>query len=266
MKRNNAIEIVRIYAACVLVYMHLMEFFGNVQESLPKFISIYVELFFILTGLFTMKHIHSRAGSTVGFLLGKVKSFFLPLCLAELVQLVINCCMDHVSTLGGVLKKIWHFKWEFLLLQCAGFIQDPQFGRDYLIGPVWYLSAMMLALAVIYPLAKHFRKLYVSIVAPLSIVIIYSGFTQAYGTLDVGNGFLFGIMDAPVRAFAGISVGALTYEAYCMLQGKTQAEGFKLKGVHVLVDTCCWAMLPLSIAIAILGDDSSGLLMVPVFA
>ena len=212
MKRNNAIEIVRIYAAFVLVFMHLMEFFGSAGESLSNFLSIYVELFFILTGFFTMKHIDGAHGgneSTISFLLGKIKAFYLPLCLANLVQLVINCLMNHVSTLGGVLEKIWHFKWEFLLLQCAGFIQNPSFNGDYLIGPAWFLSAMMLSLAVIYPLAKHFRKLFVSIIAPLSIVFIYSGFTQAYGTLNVGNGFRFVIMDATLRAFAGISAGVL---------------------------------------------------------
>ena len=148
MKRNNTVEIVRIYAACVLIFIHLMEFFGSTAESLSNFLSIYVEFFFILTGFFMMKHIaggRSENESTVSFLLGKVKAFYLPLCLANAVQLVINCCMSHVTTLGGVLEKLWHFKWELLLLQCAGFIQNPAFNGDYLIGPAWYLSAMMLA-------------------------------------------------------------------------------------------------------------------------
>ena len=269
MKRNNAVDFVRIYAACVLLFMHLMEFFGNAKESMPDFIAIYVELFFILTGFFAMKHVtgaHSGSESTVSFLLAKAKTFYLPLCLANVVQLVINCCMNHVSTLGGVLERLWHFKWEFLLLQCAGFIQNPQFNNDYLIGPAWFLSAMLLALAVIYPLTKYFRRIYVSIIAPVSILFIYTGFTQAYGTLNVGNGSLFVIMDAPLRAFAGISVGMLVYEAFCMLQTRTRADGFKLKGVYVLIDTCCWAMLPISIAIGVMGNDHSGLFMVPVFA
>ena len=115
-------------------------------------------------------------------------------------------------------------------------------------------------------MVKHFRKLYVSVIAPLSIVFIYSGFTQAYGTLNVGNGFQFVIMDALLRAFAGLSVGVLVYEAFGAVQARVGSDGFKLKGAYVLIDTCCWAMLPLSVAIAVWGKDNSGLFMVPVFA
>jgi len=168
-KRNNAVEIIRIFAAVTIVFLHLMQFFSDAPKSLSHFLSIYVELFFILSGFFMMIHISSpghKDESTFTFLFCKVKVFWLPLIIANIIQLVLNCIMNHVSTFLGVLEKIWHFKWEFLLLQCAGFIQDPKFNEDYLIVPTWFLSAMLLALLVIHPLVKLYRKAYVYVIAP----------------------------------------------------------------------------------------------------
>jgi len=268
MKRNNAVEIVRIFAAVTIVFLHLMQFFSDYSKSLSHFLSIYVELFFILSGFFMMIHIttpRKKDESTFTFLYSKVKVFWFPLLIADVIQLILNCIMNHVSSFFGVLEKIWHFKWEFLLLQCAGFNQNPQFNTDYLIGPTWFLSAMMLALAVIYPLAKHYQRAYVCIIAPLSIVFIYSNFVQTYGTMDVGNGFSLKIMDAPLRAFAGISVGVLAYEVYLFLQTKITLGKFGLKKIHIFIDTCCWLMLPVSIMIAVWGNVDNSLFMVLVF-
>jgi len=59
------------------------------------------------------------------------------------------------------------------LLQTAGFIPQPTVGFDYLSGQAWYLSAMLLALVIAYPLAKHAKKLYPELVCPLVIVLLY---------------------------------------------------------------------------------------------
>ena len=44
------------------------------------------------------------------------------------------------------LKELFHFKWEFLMIHMAGFNQAPAFNTDYLLGPAWFISSLLLAL------------------------------------------------------------------------------------------------------------------------
>lgn len=261
-KRKNTIELVRFWASVLIIATHMNEFFGKDAAAFSNVVSVYADFFFMVSGFFLLQHLDKPENAdetTFDMILGKVKGFWFPLCVANCVQLVIVCVMEHVQSIGGVLEKIWHFKWEFVLLQCAGFIRDPQFGRDYLIGPSWFLSAMLLALIVVYPLAKHFRRLFVSVICPLSVFFIYCGFMQAYGTLNVGNGFLLVvIMDAVLRAFAGLCTGAMCFQAYLYLKTKSWTSS---KWYYIL-DGICWLMLPVSVLIAAYGTEDSGLFMI----
>lgn len=261
MKRNNAIELCRIYASILLVILHLEEFFGTGAEHFSNIISIYVEFFLMVSGFFMMMHLDRCTDETEtvwSYLFHKIKSFWAPLCIVNFVQLFIHCQMSHVNGVTGVLQKIWHFKWEFLLLQCAGFIQNPTFNQDYLVGPAWYLSALVISTAIAYPLAKHFRRTFTDIVCPLAILLIYCSFSQAYGSINVGNDFLFPVMDAVLRAFAGICCGALSYRAYSILKQKNMPANTTM----IILDGAAWIMLPVSVLIAVYGQDDNALFMI----
>lgn len=259
MKRNSAIEIVRVIAAALVVALHFNEFFGTGVEHLSNFMSIYVEFFFMISGFFMMLHLDKRsdeAENSWSFTLRKIKTFWAPLCIVNFGHLFLNCCMSNVNSIGGVLEKLWHFKWEFLLLQCAGFIQNPSFNQDYLVGPSWYLSALVMATIVLYPIAKHDRRVYTNVLCPIVIVVAYCGFAQAYGNMNIGNGFRFIVMDAFVRALAGICCGSVCYSAYLWLENKKSGK------TMCTIDCVSWMMIPISILIGIFGKDDSGLFMI----
>ena len=57
MKRNCAIDLVRIYAALVVVVCHLVEFFGTGVGHVSNTLAIYVEFFLMVSGFFMMKHL-----------------------------------------------------------------------------------------------------------------------------------------------------------------------------------------------------------------
>lgn len=61
--------------------------------------------------------------------------------------------------LSDVLKELFHFKWEFLMLHMAGFNQAPAFNTDYLLGPAWYVSSLLLAIVPFYFLCRRFGKI-----------------------------------------------------------------------------------------------------------
>lgn len=257
-RNNRAIELIRSFAIIIIFIGHLLERFVGVGSQTSHFFGIYVEFFFMISGFFMMAHIqnsHNENESSWDYTLHKVKKFWGPLCIVNFSQLFVHCCMSNVNSVGGVFEKLWHFKWEFFLLQCAGFIQNPAFDKDYLVGPTWYLSALVLATIVLYPIAKNYKRIYTNIICPLVMLIAYAGFIQTYGHMNIGNGFKFIVMDAFVRALAGICCGSLCYSAYLCLKEKENSA------LMVGIDCLGWIMIPMSVIIGLSGIDDSGLFM-----
>lgn len=263
-KRNGAIDVVKFAGAIIVLAAHINEIgLGNIGEA-ANTLAVIVELFFIISGFFLMMHLDrlpkESKENTWTFIINKMKGFFAPLCVANLVHFFLYCRLNNLNTLPSVASKFWHFKWEFLCLQCLGMIQKPQFNQDYLLGTAWYLSAMMITLAVIYPLAKYYRKAFVNIVCPISIIFIYSAFIYNYGTINVGSENMLLIPDALMRAFAGQCCGVLCYYAYTFVKENDIAEN----GIYKAVDLISWLMLPLMVILAFSGiHDSAVFFIIP---
>ena len=121
---------------------------------------------------------------------------------------VIRTAEKGTFLLSDVLKELFHFKWEFLMVHMSGFNRAPAFNKDYLLGPAWYISSLLLALVPFYFLCKRFGKTFSGVAAPVCMVMIYAYIIQNYGTIDVGNQFVSGTMLGNLRAFAGLCAGA----------------------------------------------------------
>lgn len=263
LKRSNSIDLVRIIIALTVAMIHAVQSFGGIKLDNTSGIAVFMEFFFMFSGFFMMSRINRMQDSNENaweYTFHKIKGFFGPLCIAYAVQFLIHCRLNEVQTVGGVFQKLWHFKWEFFLLQCAGMIQNPQFNQDYLLGPAWYLSAMMIALLFAYPLAKHFRKVFIDIICPAALIIVYSGLIQKLGYTNFGNDFTFVVSDAAVRAFAATCGGAICYDVYTRMNFENMAES----KVMTILDALCWLSIPLCIFLGIIGiNDSNFFLMIP---
>ncbi len=243
-------DILKFVAALMVVFYHLYSLLGlNSFYPITDVISVYVELFFILSGFFLMAHVDTlpaNAGeSAVGYLLHKCKGFFGALCIVNAVHFFFFCNYNGIRTVAGVLTQLWHFKWEFLMLQCGNFIQDPQFNKDYLVGATWYLSAMMITQAVIYPLVRYYRKSFLHIICPIMILFVYSFSMQKYGTTNIGKDITYLLPDSLYRAFAGQCCGVLAYEFHC----RAKETHFFEKREGAILDTACWLVIPLTIVL-----------------
>lgn len=261
--RCNSIDLARIVIALMVVAIHTSEIIVGAGFEFANSIAVIMEFFFMLSGFFMMSHIDSlrdEAETPIGYVLHKIKGFFAPLCIANAVQFFIHCRMNGVRTVGGALEKLWHFKWEFILLQCAGMIQSPQFNQDYLLGPSWYLSAMMIALLLIYPLARYYRKAFIHIVCPAALIFVYSGLIQKLGYVNFGNDFTFIISDAVIRAIAASCAGVLCYDVCSRLRDTNMLDG-KLPTV---LDALSWLSIPLCLFFGCINiNDSQIFLMIP---
>lgn len=219
--KYTSIEFIRFLAAAAVAMYHFGSFYLKVERFFPLSY-IFVEFFFIISGFFMMKHICEKSDSMkpIPYIFKKISGFFPILSVTFFVQLIIFSLSNELDSAGAVLAQLFHFKWEFLLLHAAGFIQNPTFGVDYLQGQTWYLSAMVISLLLAYPLAKYFRKIFNYLICPLSCIIIYSYIVQTMGTLNVGNEYFGFILAAIPRGIAGTCVGCMTYNVYTYLKDK----------------------------------------------
>ncbi len=258
-------------AAFYVIMLHFEALYYGENINFNK-AAVVVEFFFMLSGFLLIKGVAAKksiqadsatlGGSSVltdsesqpenlsetlvaslGYSYKKAKSFYAAYITSFFLVFILNQITGKVTDLGVIFKNLFHFKWEALLLQMAGFNPDPQFNVDYLVGPTWYLSAMLIAMIPVYFLATRHTKLYTNLIAPVSVVCIYGYMMQGYGTMDVGNEMVMGfIMLGLLRAFAGLSVGVIVYSIYVKVSA---LPGNKYRtGVFNVLDVLGYISLP----------------------
>ncbi len=213
--RIVTIELLRFIAAITVMTCHFFSIYipiGGVIE----FGVVVVEFFFLLSGFFMMQYIEKVENpmNLGNYLMKKVKGFYAPFIMAFALQFIVFTLSTPLTTAGEVWRALFHFKWEALLLQTAGFIQDPQFNIDYLLGQAWYLSAMMLALLILYPIAKKMKRSFMTMLCPIVVILAYGYMIQAEGTINVGSEYFGFVSAAILRAVAGTCVGSMVYGIY----------------------------------------------------
>ena len=216
--RKTSVELMRFFAAAMVVFGHIRQHI-YADNGLSEFVFIIVDFFFLLTGYFAMRDAMAAqtarsplaAHDAVLFSWRKAKGVFSLYVFALAVMFIIRTALKDTFSLSETLKELFHFKWEFLMLHMAGFNHAPAFNVDYLLGPAWFISSLILALVPFYFLARRFGRTFSGVVAPICMVLIYAYVIQTYDTVDVGNQFVLGTMLGNFRAFAGLSAGAFVY-------------------------------------------------------
>lgn len=96
---------------------------------------------------------------------------------------------------------------DFLFLQSFGM---PAMSAT---GIVWYLSSMFFALYVLYPIARRYYTLFTYYIAPILAILCMGTLVHTYGTLNVPNEYLFGVICTGfMRSFSMIALGFLCNE------------------------------------------------------
>ncbi|SDY06204.1 acyltransferase family protein [Eubacterium barkeri] len=284
-RRTTSIELLRFVAAIGVMMVHfggiylskgnyepvtfLFQTFADVpleaKRSYAPFAFVFVEFFFMLGGFFMVKYLDGRKDplNPGGFILKKVKSFYPIFIVAFSAQMIFYVVLNDFKGVSGFFDALFHFKWEALLLHCTGFLKDPAFNLDYLLGQDWYLSALILGLIVIYPIALYYRNFFEKIFVPWSTIILYALLIQQYGTLDVGSEYLGIVSTAIIRGVAGISAGCLAYVVYRSMKEKalTPTQLKVLAGVEVIL----WLAIPVLFTSNIIATDADALFYVPIF-
>lgn len=217
-KYNGALDFWKFVFCLVILVFHVGEVYGGKHGYLLEWGRYAVEMFFIVSGYFMCvsaakaeeRHTDISLGKeTFGFVLHKIRRI-LP---AYLYCYALGLCVWFVEVgryvylkegIIGLFIAIVKMIPNFLLLSMSG-VQGTQ-----VVMITWYISAMLIAMLVIYPLLRKYKDTYTLIIAPVTALLIsgyfyntvgYNGFTKFEGVITHGI----------LRAFIGLNIGCLVY-------------------------------------------------------
>lgn len=207
-ERNGLISLWKFIFACVIVFFHGNQFYAPNENEFFLGGYIAVEYFLIVTGLFfaekTLKE--SSDLSNVGKeniiqIWNKIKKILPYLTIAFVLSLITTLCRTEMKTFQMV-----NTIWNYLLLRQTG-IQAP-----IIMAQLWYISAMIMSLFILYPLLRKYRENLIYIFSPLIVIFGYGYLCHNWVGLDhayhIWNGYLY---TGTIRAFCGINLGMIIY-------------------------------------------------------
>lgn len=214
-ERNSAVELWRL-VAITLIMIHHMYCLGFDNTSMPFYMGVFVESFFMLTGYFTMKHFDRHPAEDIcsasfSYTFHKFKAFLPYTIPAILIQyLIVNRHMFH----DGILTYLGGFNNMLLeMLYLTATFRDYESSE---MIPLWFLSAMFLVFPMfccVLQMRKSRAYLFLAWLFP----VFYYGFA---GVRMENTWFPYGLL----RAFAAMLMGVLIYAASEWLKNRKNPD------------------------------------------
>lgn len=201
-QKNVSIEAFRFIFMVILCLWHIE---GMIHIQNHGY--LVVEFFFILSGVLIYKSFlnHPTMGS-LDFTIRKIKRFSIEYLIAMIPTFLLYnrgtmATLDETSIIPFILRLFS----EALQLHRIGIYPDAS------NGPTWYLSVLIFAGGFIYSLLKFNHRLTISLLLPLSCVLVYSYiFAQGIQT-NIEHWECAGPFLIPFwRGFADIGLGVVT--------------------------------------------------------
>lgn len=206
-KRNGNIGLLKFLFCLMVICLHTNSLAKNNEFILFKTGNIAVEFFFIVSGYFlaqrALKEKYNKTNigkETIQFIWKKIKSFAPYLLLAFIVELTLRIIFTDIS-----LYQLANSIWNLLLLQVAGF-------NKYIINiPIWYLSAMLISMAILYPIIKKYKYNYIYLFSPLIVILGLGWLFHDYTSLYSPFTWIFLISKGLLVGFITLNIGAIIY-------------------------------------------------------
>lgn len=212
--RNGKIEFMRFVFAVIILLHHSRDFLG---DDISPFLggSLGVEFFFLVSGWLMMASVEKKnqmgkpdaIGKETARYIGRKWIAVLP---ESLISWGIAFAVMFIAkgwTISSAVLRIIDGIWEPLFVTMTGL------GQRGVNSVVWYISAMLICMAVLYPLLRKYRNVTLNLIIPLTSLCIFGFFYKNYGaprnpTLWVGWTY-----KGVLRAFAELGIGCWLYYA-----------------------------------------------------
>ncbi len=230
--RNGKIEFLRFFFSMAVLIFHLGKYIiGEPSLKTLKFGlfphgAMGVEFFFLVSGYLMAKKIFknlqgnnestdlTNSKDYLGFIYGKIKGFATEHTLAFIITLISFILVNNITGSEVITTVIGSIP-AFFLLQMSGInIVNPNHVE-------WYLSSMLLVMAVIYPLCKKHYYKFTRYIAPVASIFILGYMIKTTGMLtgvSTWTGFMY---KSVLRAFCCVSLGTTAFEVSRYLSEKS---------------------------------------------
>lgn len=209
--KNGFIELCRFVFMLGIVSHHAM-FLSDDPGYIPIWGGyISVEFFFILTGYFMYAScsrrplVEDEKDSAIYQVLHKFKKFY-PYFFISWCTVFI---MLHIESGNANFRVfIWDFIFgipQLLFLQCAGLAGT---GGNY-NGTMWFASALMMGILIVYPLMRLGKKYFVTAIAPALSLICYGYVMKIGASLGSVNEWAGPFQAGCLRAIGGLCLGSV---------------------------------------------------------
>lgn len=210
-KRVGEMEFLRFIFSVIIVLHHSRNFVGN-ETSLFLNGAFAVEFFFVLSGFLLMKSIsklqtdsQNLGNETAQF----IKKKYLSLCPDMILSWSIGAVATAVVgnyTIGAVGTMVRDGIWEMGLLTMTGIRMST------INNAVWYLSSMLLCMAVLYPFLRKYKNTAKLVVVPILTLLIFGYFAVQTKSIRLPFGWAGFTYRGNLRAFADLGVGIILYQ------------------------------------------------------
>lgn len=217
-QRNGKIEFFRFAFSIIVVLFHLNYTYFNNHYHVTNEITFFshgcigVEFFFLVTGWLFAKSCYKKqkmpcilGKDTIQFVGHKWFSVF-PFHLIAFIATFISYIFLKKLSLTEIIVHFFQSIPNLFLVQKIGIYANN------IIGEEWYISVMILSLAVLYPICRKYYEIFTRVISPLAGIFLVGYLYQKYGCLSntsVWDGFFQKIQ---IRAFAEICLGVFAFE------------------------------------------------------
>ena len=170
MKKDNSIVFWRIIFSYVIVVFHLLNVYG-IGSSLY----IATDFFFIVSGFLIARDADVRKfDSAFVMLKHKIRALYPHYILSLVVGYIVFFLVQKGPRVSAI-----------ELLCEIGMFQMVGLNILHMINvPTWYLSVLLIGGYVIYFMLLNYKKIFVEILCPSFIIVVYSWFYRTYGFLS----------------------------------------------------------------------------------
>ncbi len=246
-QKNTGVELMRFVFAVIILLGHAFtEFataktpFGVVRQG-----AIGVEFFFVLSGILMAKTAFEKQASiprtteqiakaTPRFIAKKYLAIF-PTHIVTFVIMFGELIWFQSLDSTQALKKLVFTLPEIFLVHMSGIKLAIINQND------WYISAMLFAMLIVYPLLMRWGKVFTRAISPVLFLLIFGYLYQSTGTMAPSSTVVAGglFLKGTLRGIAEISLGTTVYE-FIVTLNKTQLTAFG-KAVIKIIEFLCYS-------------------------
>lgn len=198
-KRNGEIDVLRFLVSIVIVVYHFCGRYGLDKFSIITQGNIGVEFFFVVSGYLMAVHVSKLkeakgkelADDTWKFVVKKVSVFFRYYLAGVILQLILQRIIIEHKSLLDILRGILQSTPVFTL---TTMVLDYIHKSILYLSGSWYLSSMIIASFILYPLLRRYGDVAKKIIFPVISVFLIGylfGSTNRLNDWETFNGFMY---------------------------------------------------------------------------